>query len=50
MHRALRGAGVPAELHVWDAMPHGGFGGAAPEDNEVWIEIRQFLAGHARVV
>jgi epsilon-lactone hydrolase len=48
MHRALRSAGVPAELHVWDAMPHGGFGGAAPEDQEVWTEIRQFLASHAR--
>jgi epsilon-lactone hydrolase len=50
MHRALRAVGVPAELHVWDAMPHGGFGGMAPEDQEVWNEIKQFLGKHARTV
>jgi epsilon-lactone hydrolase len=44
MHRALRAAGVPAELHVWDAMPHGGFGGMTPEDNEMWIELKCFLS------
>jgi len=48
MHRVLRAAGVPAELHIWDGMPHGGFGGFAPEDHEVWTEIRQFLLSHAR--
>lgn len=48
VHRALRAAGVPAELHIWDGMPHGGFGGGAPEDREVWIEIRQFLSSRAR--
>ena len=42
MHRKLRGAGVDAELHVWEAMPHGGFGGA-PEDIEVRVELRRFL-------
>jgi len=42
MHRKLRDAGVPAELHVWEAMPHGGFGGA-PEDAEVRVEVRRFL-------
>ena len=42
MHRKLRNAGVDAELHVWEAMPHGGFGGA-PEDIEVRIEMRRFL-------
>lgn len=42
MHRKLRDAGVDAELHVWDAMPHGGFGGA-PEDAEVRVELRRFL-------
>ena len=42
MHRALRAAGVPAELHVWEAMPHGGFGGA-PEDVETLVELRSFL-------
>jgi len=45
MHRALRNAGVEAELHVWEAMPHGGFGGA-PEDIEVMIETRRFLDAH----
>lgn len=42
MHRKLREAGVDAELHVWEAMPHGGFGGA-PEDAEVRAELRRFL-------
>jgi acetyl esterase/lipase len=44
-HRKLRSAGVDAELHVWEAMPHGGFGGA-PEDVEVAVETRAFLAKH----
>lgn len=44
MHRRLRDAGVDAELHVWDAMPHAGFGGTSPEDQEVWAEVRRFLA------
>lgn len=43
MHRALRKAGVAAELHVFEAMPHGGFGGT-PEDLEVTMELRRFLA------
>ena len=30
MHRALRRAGVPAELHVLEAAPHGGFLGVLP--------------------
>jgi epsilon-lactone hydrolase len=47
MHRKLREAGVDAELHVWDAMPHGGFGGA-PEDMEVRREVRRFLDRHRR--
>src|SRR3546814_7680753 len=42
MHRALRRAGVEAHLHVFEAMPHGGFFGA-PEDEEVGVEIRRFL-------
>ena len=32
-HRALRRAGLQADLHVFEAMPHGGFFGA-PEDAE----------------
>jgi acetyl esterase/lipase len=46
MHRALRRAGVAAELHVFEAMPHGGFGGA-PEDAELTDEIRRFVASVA---
>jgi epsilon-lactone hydrolase len=45
LHRKLRDAGVNAELHVFEAMPHGGFFGA-PEDDEVGAEIRRFLATH----
>jgi monoterpene epsilon-lactone hydrolase len=46
IHRALRKAGIDAELHVWEAMPHGGFGGA-PEDQEFRDEFAHFLARHA---
>jgi acetyl esterase/lipase len=44
MHRALRDHGVDAELHVWEAMPHGGFFGAAPEDEQVGEELERFLS------
>jgi len=43
MHRALRRAGVSAELHVLEAAPHGGFLGAAPEDAEIAAEVRRFI-------
>lgn len=47
MHRKLRKAGVEAELHVWEAMPHGGFGafgaGDAPENFEIDDEVRRFI-------
>jgi acetyl esterase/lipase len=46
MHRALRAAGITAELHVWEAMPHGGFGGSAPEDAEIVEEMKAFFARH----
>jgi acetyl esterase/lipase len=46
MHRALRLAGIDAELHVWEAMPHGGFGFTAPEDREIRDEVLAFLARH----
>jgi acetyl esterase/lipase len=45
MHRALRRAGVEAELHVFEGMPHGGFMGA-PEDLEVAAETARFVAAH----
>jgi acetyl esterase/lipase len=44
LHRALRRAGVVAELHVWEGMPHGGFGGATPEDRELRAELAAFFA------
>lgn len=43
MHRALRRAGVSAELHIFEAMPHGGFGGGTPEDLELQHEISRFV-------
>lgn len=46
MHRALRRAGIKAELHVFEAMPHGGFGHATPEDRERLDESAQFIWEH----
>lgn len=43
LHRALRSAGVAADLHVMEAAGHGGFLGAAPEDREIDREIRAFV-------
>jgi acetyl esterase/lipase len=43
MHRALRNAGVAAELHVTEAAGHGGFFGLAPEDHAITLEIRRFV-------
>jgi acetyl esterase/lipase len=42
LHRALRRAGVEADLHVFEAMPHGGFFGA-PEDDESMDEQVRFV-------
>ncbi|MGE0388329.1 MAG: alpha/beta hydrolase [Gammaproteobacteria bacterium] len=42
MHRALRRACIAAELHVFEAMPHGGFFGT-PEDREAMAEQVAFL-------
>jgi monoterpene epsilon-lactone hydrolase len=46
MHRALKRAGIPAVLSIWEAMGHAGFFGAAPEDREVLEEQVQFILGH----
>jgi epsilon-lactone hydrolase len=46
MHRALRRAGVDAELHVLEAAPHGGFLGMAPEDAEIAAEVKRFIDRH----
>jgi acetyl esterase/lipase len=43
MHRALLNAGQQAELHVWEAMPHAGFGGGTPEDVEMFLAAKDFL-------
>jgi len=45
MHRRLRQAEVAAELHVFEAMPHGGFF-AGPEDVDKDHEIARFVARH----
>jgi monoterpene epsilon-lactone hydrolase len=41
-HRALRKSGIETDLHVFEAMPHGSFGGA-PEDGEVLDEQIRFI-------
>ena len=43
-HRKLRAAGARADLHVWEGMPHSGFGGATPEDAEIYAEVKAFIA------
>ncbi len=44
IHRKLRRAGIAAELHVWEAMPHGGFGfGPVSENAEIAAEVRLFI-------
>jgi monoterpene epsilon-lactone hydrolase len=42
MHRALRAANIPAELHVTEAGPHTGFPGS-PEGQEIDREVRRFV-------
>ncbi|WP_416968727.1 alpha/beta hydrolase fold domain-containing protein [Streptomyces sp. 4F14] len=46
MHRALRNAGIRADLHITEAAPHGGFFGLAPEDRAIEEEARRFLRAH----
>ncbi len=43
MHRVLRNAGVRVECFVFEARPHLGFGGLAPEDFETIQEADRFL-------
>ncbi len=45
MHRKLRSGGVDAELHVFEAMPHGGFWDS-PEDKDLAREVRRFIDAH----
>lgn len=42
MHRALRAAGIAAELHVLEAAAHGAFFGQAPEEADLNTEVRRF--------
>ncbi|GAB3821272.1 alpha/beta hydrolase [Tessaracoccus terricola] len=46
LHRRLLAAGVEAELHVFEAMPHGGFGGTTLEDADLHATVRTFEARH----
>jgi acetyl esterase/lipase len=46
MHRALRRFGREADLHVWEAAPHGGFEQGAPESVEARREIKRFFLKH----
>ena len=48
MHRKLLAAGVEVELHIFEAMPHGGFSGNTPEDAELDAAINAFLDRHRR--
>jgi epsilon-lactone hydrolase len=43
LHRALRRAGVAAELHIVEAASHGGFGRSTPEHEDIQEEIRGFI-------
>jgi epsilon-lactone hydrolase len=49
MHRRLAGAGVDVELHIFEAMPHGGFGGNTPEDAELAAEVKRFEEQHLQI-
>jgi acetyl esterase/lipase len=42
MHRALRDAGIEAELHILEAAAHGAFGGGTPEEASLNREMRRF--------
>ncbi|MDQ0727954.1 alpha/beta hydrolase [Microbacterium sp. W4I20] len=46
LHRKLLAAAVPVELHVFEAMPHGSFGGRTPEDDELRDHVRRFERKH----
>ncbi|ROO87544.1 acetyl esterase/lipase [Actinocorallia herbida] len=46
LHRRLLAAGVPADLHVFEAAPHAMFLGLAPEDHERAREVRAFAERH----
>jgi monoterpene epsilon-lactone hydrolase len=43
LHRKLCAANIDAVLHIGEAMPHGGFFGFGPEEEEFDNEIRKFV-------
>jgi monoterpene epsilon-lactone hydrolase len=45
MHRKLRESGVAADLHIFDARPHAGYGNA-PEEAAVSAETAAFVSQH----
>jgi len=46
MHAVLLNAEIEAELHVGEAMPHGGFGMFTPEDREMQARLLRFIDRH----
>ncbi len=42
LHRRMRKSGVDVDFQLYEAMPHGGFGGS-PEDGEADEDLRSFL-------
>ncbi len=46
MHRALRAAGIHAELHLLEAAAHGAFGGTTPEEAALDCEVFEFCQSH----
>jgi len=43
LHRALYRHQIDVELHVFEAMPHGGFGSNTPEDQELAEAAQRFI-------
>jgi acetyl esterase/lipase len=48
MHRKLLAAGVETDLNVFEAMPHGGFGGTSPEDMDLVQSVLSFIERYLR--
>ena len=43
---SLAKAGIEAQLHVGEAMPHAGFGSQAPEDIFIQSQFKRFVHQH----
>ncbi|HBE92383.1 MAG TPA: alpha/beta hydrolase [Gammaproteobacteria bacterium] len=52
MHRSLRAAGVPADLHIYDAQTHGdylqGLTQFLPESDDALLELQDFFDEHLK--